>query len=136
MSSRIITRESNYALLYDNLDFLDEMRDLAKLRLTSYHQNVARQYNKNVRARMFRTGDMMLKKVLPNKRDPRHGKLAESWEGPYTIDSVVGQGAYRLQAMDGTIGRSFEALSHVTQDSYESDIVLEVLSFERLLNFY
>ena len=59
---------------------------------------------------MFKAGDWVLKIVLPNKRNLRHGKLAETWEGPYLIHSVVGQRAYLLQAQDGTmVPRSWNA---------------------------
>ena len=92
----LVTPNTNSALLYDEIDLVDELRDLAAIRLASYHQSVAISYNNNVRVRMFKAGDWVLKKVLPNKRDPRHGKLAETWIGPYLRRSVVGQGAYQL----------------------------------------
>ena len=39
-------------------------------------------------------GDLILRKVLDNARNPAWGKLGPNWEGPYRIISVAGVGAY------------------------------------------
>ena len=42
-------------------------------------------------------GDLILRKVLDNARNPTWGKLGPNWEGPYRIISVAGVGAYYLE---------------------------------------
>lgn len=95
------TEDSNNLELGDSLDLVEELREQASIRLASYQQAVARSYNKNVRVRVFQEGDLVLRKVLQNTKDKSAGKLAPVWEGPYLIDSIVGQGAYRLATLEG-----------------------------------
>ncbi|XP_074298835.1 uncharacterized protein LOC141629788 [Silene latifolia] len=87
--------EANSSLMQDNLIVTEELKDAAKIRITSYQQAVARTYNKNVKIRVFREGDLVIRKVFPNKKERSAGKLAPTWEGPYLIDSIIGHGAYR-----------------------------------------
>ena len=61
---------------------------------------MARHYNKNIQVRTFKLGDRVLRQVLQNTKDTVAGKLSPTWEGPYKITKVVGQGAYMLQAQD------------------------------------
>ncbi|XP_074291449.1 uncharacterized protein LOC141618249 [Silene latifolia] len=93
--------EANNSLMQDNLILTEELRDAAKIRIASYQQEVARTYDKNVKIRVFREGDLVLRKVFPNKKEKSAGKLAPAWQGPYLIDSIVGQGAYRLPTLEG-----------------------------------
>ncbi|XP_074303191.1 uncharacterized protein LOC141637601 [Silene latifolia] len=93
--------ETNANLMQDNLALTEELRDSARIRMTSYQQTTARSYNKNVRIRVFKEGDLVLRKVFPNKKEKSAGKLAPAWEGPYLIDSIIGQGVYRLQTLEG-----------------------------------
>ena len=42
-------------------------------------------------------GDLVLKKLLPARKNPAHGKLGPNWEGPYIITHVVRPGNYEFQ---------------------------------------
>ncbi|XP_074291759.1 uncharacterized protein LOC141618553 [Silene latifolia] len=95
------TVEENQPLMQDSRTLVEELRDAAKIRIAFYQQTVARSYNKNVNIRVFKKGDLVLRKVFPNTKDKNAGKLAPAWEGHYLSDSIVGQGAYRLQTLDG-----------------------------------
>jgi hypothetical protein len=97
----VSSAEVNAEQLAADLDLVEELRDAAKIRLASYQQTISKYYNKDVRARIFRVGDMVLREVFPNTKEKGAGKLAASWEGPYLIDSVAGNGAYRLTSLDG-----------------------------------
>ena len=57
------------------LDLLEERRDQAMIRLASYQQQLKKGYNKNVRPRSFQQGDLVLRKVLGNTKNPTDGKL-------------------------------------------------------------
>ena len=48
-------------------------------------------------------GDLVLKKLLPTKKNPAHGKLGPNWEGPYIVSRVVRPGNYELQTEEGKV---------------------------------
>ena len=54
----------------------------------------------NVKLRPLAPGDLVLRKVLGNTKNPAWGKLGSNWEGPYRITSVTGIGAYYLEDLD------------------------------------
>ncbi|KAJ0433317.1 putative nucleotidyltransferase, Ribonuclease H [Helianthus annuus] len=95
--------EENAAILAQDLDTIEEIRDLARVRMASYQQRMAGAYNKNVRIRKFQVGDMVLRKTFQNTINPADGKLAPKWEGPYLIEAEAGKGAYRLLTMEGNL---------------------------------
>ncbi|XP_074302795.1 uncharacterized protein LOC141635035 [Silene latifolia] len=88
-------------LMEDSLNLTEELRDASNIRMAAYQQTKAKSYNKTVKARVFRIGDLVLRKVFENIKEKNAGKLAPTWKGLYLIDSIVGQGAYRLQTLDG-----------------------------------
>ncbi|KAK9071857.1 hypothetical protein SSX86_008287 [Deinandra increscens subsp. villosa] len=93
--------ETNNQNLLQDLETIEELRDMAKIRMASYQQRIAKSYNKNTRLRRFQVGDLVLRKAFQNTTNPADGKLAPKWEGPYLIDSEEGKGAYRLVNMEG-----------------------------------
>ena len=109
--TRLRNSEENNEILSQDLDTVDELRDLAKIRMAAYQQRISRSYNKNVRIRRFQVGDLVLRKVFQNTVELNAGKLAPKWEGPYLIDSEAGKGAYWLSTLDGRIlPRSWNAI--------------------------
>ena len=54
----------------------------------------------NVKLRTLAPGDLELRKVLGNTKNPAWEKLGSNWEGPYRITSVTGIGAYYLEDLD------------------------------------
>jgi hypothetical protein len=78
--------------LQDDVDALDEARDVALARATQYQQNLQNYRSSQVRPRSFMVGDL----VLRLKQDG-HGKLESPWVGPYIVTEVIPGGAYRLQ---------------------------------------
>ncbi|XP_074342192.1 uncharacterized protein LOC141679647 [Apium graveolens] len=97
----LLTNDVNNAELSHDKDTVDELREMAKIRVASYQQRIANVYNKHVHIRIFHVGDMVLRKTFQNTIDATAGKFADTWEGPYLIDAVVGRGAYRLSTVDG-----------------------------------
>jgi hypothetical protein len=67
--------ETNEKTLWKDLDLLEEKRDLAVVRLASYQQRMKREHDKNIRLRIFRVGELVLRKVMANTRKPNDGKL-------------------------------------------------------------
>uniref|UniRef100_A0A2N9HH77 Uncharacterized protein n=1 Tax=Fagus sylvatica TaxID=28930 RepID=A0A2N9HH77_FAGSY len=82
------------------LDLLEERREQAMIRLASYQQQLKKGYNKNIRPRSFQQGDLVLRKVLGNTKNPTDGKLGPNWEGPYRVRFVTGTGAYHLEDLN------------------------------------
>ncbi|GKV01686.1 hypothetical protein SLEP1_g14226 [Rubroshorea leprosula] len=78
----------NGQLLRENLDLLDDVREEARLRTLAYKQKIANFYNKRVRPRTFKVGDLILRKACLTGFETRFGKLAPNWEGPYTVAEV------------------------------------------------
>ncbi|XP_016164665.1 uncharacterized protein LOC107607204 [Arachis ipaensis] len=85
------------------LDIIEEVRDIATLRQRAAQQTIARHYNKSVRSRTFNKGDLVVRKTELARRPPSHGKLAANWEGPYRVTQVLGNGAYKLETLTGTV---------------------------------
>jgi len=70
------------------------------IQLAYYHQKLKRGYEANVKPRLLVPGDLVLRKILGNTKNPSWGKLGPNWEGPYRITSVAGIDAYHLEDLD------------------------------------
>ncbi|XP_064983502.1 uncharacterized protein LOC135623960 [Musa acuminata AAA Group] len=81
------------------LDLLEERRADAHIRALSYKRAIARVYNRKVRPRPVRLGDLVLRRTEVSDPTRQRGKLAPSWEGPYRVTEVIGTGAFRLATM-------------------------------------
>ena len=89
--------EHNDEALRLNLDLLDEKREQVVRRTEDYQRKTTRYYDQKVKPRSYMPGDLVLKKLLPSRKNPAHGKLGPNWEGPYIISRVVRPGNYELQ---------------------------------------
>jgi hypothetical protein len=85
------TPPNNDALLSEELDLVDKVRELARLTEISRKQRVAQRYNARVVKREFIIGDLVHK----------DGKLATNWEGPYRVIRSTRKGAYSLETLQG-----------------------------------
>ena len=100
LRSSTFTPESNDELLGRSLDLVEEKREKAMIHMPYYHQKLRRVYDANVRLRPLSPGDLVMKKILGNAKNPSWGKLGPNWEGPYRITSVARIGAYYLEDLD------------------------------------
>ena len=80
--------EENEEQLRLNLDLIDEIRMDAELRTTRYKNLMAKQYDAMVKPRCFNIGDLILKRVSLETRNPVYGKLEPNWEGPYRLSTA------------------------------------------------
>ena len=85
-----------------NLDWTDEVRESAAIRLANYQQRASAHYNRKVRLKSFKNGTLVLRKVFENTAETGAGKFQANWEGPYIVSKSSGNGAYHLQKLDGT----------------------------------
>ena len=95
--------EHNDEALHLNLELLDEKREQVLRRTEEYQRKTAKYYNQKVKPKIYMLGDLVLKKLLPPRKNPAHGKLGPKWEDPYIISRVVRPGNYELQTEEGKI---------------------------------
>uniref|UniRef100_A0A2N9FDC7 Reverse transcriptase domain-containing protein n=1 Tax=Fagus sylvatica TaxID=28930 RepID=A0A2N9FDC7_FAGSY len=87
----------------EDLEGLDEARDLAKAKSQRNYQKMANVYSKALRVRIFVEGQMVLKVAEFVRRNlPSPSKFSPNWDGPYIIREAHGSGYYRLSKSDGT----------------------------------
>ncbi|XP_074342003.1 uncharacterized protein LOC141679401 [Apium graveolens] len=86
-----------------HLDLLEETRENSQLRLAAYQQRAARYYNKKVKEHLLKVGDLVLRKVMPNSKNPQHGVFGANWEGPYKIKAILWKGTYHLEDLEGKL---------------------------------
>ena len=99
----LATEEQNDEALRLNLDLLYEKREQVLRCTEAYQRKTARYYNQRVKPRSYMPGDLVLKKLLPARKNPAHEKLGPNWEGPYIVSRVVRPGNYELQTEEGKI---------------------------------
>ena len=100
MRSNAFTSDGNNELLKKNLDLIEERRENAMMQLAYYQHKLKQGYDMNVKLRPLAPGDLVLRKVVGNTKNPAWGKLGPNWEGPYRVISVVGVGVYYLEDLD------------------------------------
>ena len=93
--------EHNDEALHLNLDLIDEKREQVLKRTEYYQRKTTRYYNQKVKPRSYKPGDLVLKKLLPARKNPAHEKLGPSWKGPYIVTRVIRPGNYELQTEEG-----------------------------------
>ncbi|XP_071678301.1 uncharacterized protein [Lolium perenne] len=84
--------EASQKALEDDIDAIDEARDVVLSRVSAYQQNLKNYHSRRLRPRSFEVGDL----VLRLKQDG-HEKQESPWLGPYIIAEVIPGGAYRLR---------------------------------------
>ncbi|KAI5420548.1 hypothetical protein KIW84_044374 [Lathyrus oleraceus] len=85
---------------YDQLNLIEEKRLTAMCHGQLYQQRMKKAFDKKVKPRVFREGDLVLKKVLSFAPDSR-GKWTPNYEGPYVVKRAFSGGALMLTTMDG-----------------------------------
>ena len=81
--------EHNEESLHLNLNLLEEKQEQTLKRVEDYQRKTARYYDRKVRPNSFKPGDLVLKKLMPARKDPTHRKLRPNWEGPYIISWII-----------------------------------------------
>ncbi|KAI5431169.1 hypothetical protein KIW84_035360 [Lathyrus oleraceus] len=96
-------KQSNWGITnsrYDQLNLIEEKRLTAMCHGQLYQQRMKKAFDKKVKPRVFREGDLVLKKVLSFAPDFR-GKWTPNYEGPYVVKRAFSGGALILTTMDG-----------------------------------
>ena len=97
-----MTTEDNHRLRLQELEALDEKRLQVQQHIELYQARISKAFNKKVKQRIFQVGDLVLavrrSMVMTHKTK---GKFQPKWEGPFVIESVYSNGAYRLINVEG-----------------------------------
>ena len=97
-----LTNEENARLRLEELEALDEKRLEAQQRLECYQARLSRAFNKRVRPRSFQVGDLVLAMRRPINISHKTGnKFTSKWDGPYVVQEVYTNGAYKIVDGDG-----------------------------------
>ena len=83
------------------MEMLLQLRELAQLRNECHKALFARVTNKKVKTRSFPEGSLVLRCAKGPYRILEEGKLTTMWEGPFMVMTNLGNGAYRLESIDG-----------------------------------
>ena len=83
------------------LNAMGETREEVQRRVTVYQYRAQRYYNKRVKRRAFLVRDLVCKKLAVARPIEARGALAPNWEDPVWVFEAIGNGAYRLETLDG-----------------------------------
>ncbi|XP_039688639.1 uncharacterized protein [Medicago truncatula] len=85
---------------YDQLNLIEEKRMAALCHGQLYQTRMKQAFDKKVRPRDFKEGDLLVKSIKSFQPDPR-GKWTPNYEGPYVVKRAFSSGALILTTMDG-----------------------------------
>ena len=81
-----------------NLDLLDEVREEARIKAEALKRRVEYKYNSKMRPRQFQVADLVMRKAHPYQLE---NKLSPKWIGSFRVTEALGNGAYRLETLEG-----------------------------------
>ena len=88
---------------------LDEKRLKALYHIQGYQRRLRKVFDKKVRTRDLKLGDLVLKEIRAQVQDA-NGKFKKNWASPYIIKQIYFGGAVRLMDLDANpfteIGRA------------------------------
>ena len=84
-----MTDEEQHILRLQELEALDDKRLQAQQQIELYQARISKAYNKKVRERIYKKGDLVLAVRQPMVMTHKiKGKFNLKWEGPYVVESV------------------------------------------------
>jgi hypothetical protein len=89
----LYTEEEAKEAKENNVDLLEEARELTLSRMAIYQQNLRRYHAQKVNPRRFQERDLVLR--LRKGTKGRH-KLTPPWEGPFIVSKALHNDAYYL----------------------------------------
>ena len=73
---------------YEQLALIDEKRARAQYHAQGYQKRIARAFNKKVKPKNLKEGDLDLKVLRDKTFDPR-GKIKPRWSGPFIFKKIM-----------------------------------------------
>jgi hypothetical protein len=89
----LYTEEEAKEARENDVDLLEEAREITLSRTAVYQQNLRRYHEQKVNPRRFQEGDLVLR--LKQGTEGRH-KLTPPWEGPFIVSRALHNDAYYL----------------------------------------
>ncbi|XP_074290578.1 uncharacterized protein LOC141617295 [Silene latifolia] len=86
---------------YDSIVMLDERRLNALYHVQLYQKRIERAFNKKIKPRGIKEGDLVLKSVRALLPVDLRDKFKPNWAGPYLVKKILSGGAVRLTDLDG-----------------------------------
>ncbi|XP_074352689.1 uncharacterized protein LOC141691836 [Apium graveolens] len=83
-----------------NNGLIEETKEESRLRMIAQQENTAKYFNKKVKNKHFKVGDLFLPDFVASQ-PTISGILKPTWEGPYRVSKVVSAGTYELSHLDG-----------------------------------
>jgi hypothetical protein len=97
-----MTEADNDQLRLQELEALDKKRLKAQQRIELYQAHISKAFNKKVKHRVFQKGDLVLTVRRPMVMTHNtKGKFQPKWEGPFIVETIYSNGAYRLANQNG-----------------------------------
>ncbi|KAL6185431.1 hypothetical protein ACLB2K_041565 [Fragaria x ananassa] len=85
-----------------DLEAADEQRQQVEENMKAYHEKVTQAYNRTVKERCFKEGDLVLKTAdWVRKQVSGPSKFAPQWEGPFVVKKSHSSGYYVLTSITG-----------------------------------
>ncbi|XP_071700215.1 uncharacterized protein [Rutidosis leptorrhynchoides] len=91
---------SNSEELHENLNLVEERKEMAAIKEAINKQRIASYYNKRVVSLSLQLDDLVWQKNEASRAEDT-GKLGPKWEGPYKFIGISDTGEYRLASLDG-----------------------------------
>ena len=85
---------------YEQLALIDEKTARAQYHAQGYQKRIARAFNKKVKPRNLKEGDLVLK-VFRDETFDRRGKMKPRWFGSLIIKKIMLGGGTRITNLDG-----------------------------------
>ena len=82
---------------------MDELSDEVNKRRCAYQHQAERYYNKKVRPWSFLPEDLVCRKLETARPSKAGSALAPNWEDPIQVSQALGNGAYKLETLDGEL---------------------------------
>ena len=76
-----ILREASIEAIIKDLDTTDELWEAPAVRIASYQQRLTSLHNLRVRPRLFKAGELVLRRVFENMYNPVDRKFQPNWKG-------------------------------------------------------
>ena len=97
-----MTNEEKHRLRLQELEVLDDKRLQTQQQIELYQVRITRAFNKKVKEQTFKKSDLVLAVRRPMVMTHKtKGKFQPKWEGPFVVESVYSNRAYRLITPDG-----------------------------------
>ncbi|XP_068498310.1 uncharacterized protein [Phaseolus vulgaris] len=81
-----------------NLDLLDEVREEARIKAKALKRRVEYNHSSKLKPCQFQVADLVMRKAYSYQLE---NKLSPKWTGPFRVTKVLGNGAYRLETLEG-----------------------------------